>query len=187
VGWLLLAALLIMWAAFLFPTWRRTPGDTVKDFERNMDLLAETEGGEGRWIVTPRKGMTFIGPKARAQARARERRRRVLIVLVESVALTALIGLVPPLRMMWYATAALLVALGAYVWLLVSITGRRGADRVPAQVAAPARPKPARHRFAADASARTARASYNGLSTFGTDDRAPIVVKPASAVGASSV
>jgi hypothetical protein len=105
---LLLAALGIMWAAFLLPTWRRYPGNTVKDFERNMDLLAETEGsGQGRWIVTPRKGMTFVGPKARAQARARERRRRILVVLIESIVLTGLIGMVPPLRAMWYATAVL--------------------------------------------------------------------------------
>src|SRR4029450_9986176 len=95
-----------MWAAFLIPSWASPPSKTdksVKDFERNMDMLAETES-PGRWIVTPRKGTTFIGLRARAQARARERRRRVLMVLIESLVLTALIGLVPPLRAVWDGT-----------------------------------------------------------------------------------
>ena len=39
----------------------------MKDFERNMNMLAETES-QGRWIVTPRKGTTFVGRRARAQA-----------------------------------------------------------------------------------------------------------------------
>jgi len=190
VSWLLLAALGTMWAAFLLPTWRRYPGNTVKDFERNMDLLAETEGsGEGRWIVTPRKGMTFVGPRARSQARARERRRRILVVLIESIALTGLIGLVPPLRAMWYATAVLLVALGAYVWLLVSMKAGHSAARapaVPSEVAAAARARPARHRYVADASGRTARAAYNGLATLG-EDHGPVVVKSASTVGVAGV
>jgi len=95
----------------------------MKDFERNMNMLAETES-QGRWIVTPRKGTTFVGRRARALARARERRRRVLVVLIESLALTALIGLVPPLRAMWYATAILLVLLGGYVWALVTMRVR---------------------------------------------------------------
>jgi len=145
VGWLLLAALVILWAAFLIPSWRGSSGTmtdkTMKDFERNMNMLAETES-QGRWIVTPRKGTTFVGRRARAQARARERRRRVLVVLIESLALTALIGLVPPLRAMWYATAILLVLLGGYVWALVAMRTRtaeaRGTARADEAAAAPA-------------------------------------------------
>jgi len=189
VGWLLLAALGVVWAAFLLPSWRRTR-NSVKDFERNMDLLAETEtSGEGRWIVTPRKGMTFVGARARAQARARERRRRILVVLLESIVLTGLIGLVPPLRAMWYATAVLLMAVGAYVWLLISMKER--GEPVPEaarsrEIAAPALSRPARRRYAADASGRTARPAYNGLATLG-DDLGQIVVRPASTVGVAGV
>ena len=54
VGWLLLAALVVLWAAFLVPSWKGSPDKSMKDFERNMDLLAGTES-QGRWIVTPRK------------------------------------------------------------------------------------------------------------------------------------
>ena len=195
VSWLLLAALVVMWAAFLLPTWRASSGNamprrTVKDFERNMDLLAETEGSEGRWIVTPRKGMTFVGPKARAQARALERRRRILVVLVEGFVLTGLIGLVPPLRTMWLATAILLLALGAYVWLLLAMKARRAEGpglAHPHGANDHARPRPARQRFAADASGRTARPVYKGLSTFAADEFGPIVVKPASTAGVAGV
>ena len=196
MGWLLLAALVIMWAAFLIPSWRGSPGTmtdkSMKDFERNMNMLAETES-QGRWIVTPRKGTTFVGRRARALARARERRRRVLVVLIESLALTALIGLVPPLRAMWYATAILLVLLGGYVWALVTMKMRAAESRGPARAheAAAATPataglRPARQRYAADASNRTARRSFNGLPALG-DELVNIVVKPAAGVDAARV
>ena len=191
MGWLLLAALVILWAAFLLPSWAN-PSKTdrsMKDFERNMDMLAETES-PGRWIVTPRKGTTFIGLRARAQARARERRRRVLVVLIESLVLTALIGLVPPLRAMWYASATVLVLLAGYVWALLTMKARADAhDPVRSRetaATAPASPRPARQRYAADASNRTARRSFNGLPAFG-DDLANIVVRPAAEVDAARV
>ena len=192
MGWLLLVALVVLWAAFLVPSWASSPNKadkSMKDFERNMDLLAETES-PGRWIVTPRKGTTFIGLRARAQARARERRRRVLIVLIESLVLTALIGLVPPLRAMWYATATLLVLLGSYVWALLTMKARADAHdparpRETAATAA-ASPRPARQRYAADASNRTTRRSFNGLPAFG-DDLVNIVVRPAAEVDAARI
>jgi hypothetical protein len=189
VGWLLLVALLIMWATFLIPSWRGSPDKSMKDFERNMDMLAETEA-QGRWIVTPRKGTTFMGRRGRAQARARERRRRVLMVLIESIVLTTLIGLVPPLRAMWYATAILLVLLGGYVWALLTMKAQADAHDParPRETAAtaPARPRPARQRYAADASNRTARRSFNGLPALG-DDLVNIVVKPAAEVDAARI
>jgi hypothetical protein len=192
VGWLLLVALLILWAAFLIPSWASPPTKTdksMKDFERNMDMLAETES-QGRWIVTPRKGTTFIGLRARAQARARERRRRVLMVLIESLVLTALIGLVPPLRAMWYATGTLLVLLVGYLWALLTMKARADAHDParPRETAAtaPASPRPTRQRYAADASNRTARRSFNGLPAFG-DDLVNIVVRPAAEADAARV
>ena len=192
MGWLLLVALVVLWAAFLVPSWASSPNKadkSMKDFERNMDLLAETES-PGRWIVTPRKGTTFIGLRARAQARARERRRRVLIVLIESLVLTALIGLVPPLRAMWYAPATLFVLLAGYVWALLTMKAQADAHDParPRETAAtaPASPRPTRQRYAADASNRTARRSFNGLPAFG-DDLVNIVVRPAAEVDAAGI
>ena len=40
MGWMLLAALVVLWAAFLIPSWRGSSDKSMKDFERNMDLLA---------------------------------------------------------------------------------------------------------------------------------------------------
>lgn len=192
MGWLLLVALVVLWAAFLVPSWASSPNKadkSMKDFERNMDTLAETES-QGRWIVTPRKGTTFIGMRARAHARACERRRRVLVVLIESLVLTALIGLVPPLRAMWYATGFLLVLLGGYVWALVTMKAQADAHDPArpreAAATAPASPHPARQRYAADASNRTARRSFNGLPAFG-DDLVNIVVRPAAEVDAAGI
>jgi hypothetical protein len=188
VGWLLLAALVSLWAAFLVPTWRGSSDKSMRDFERNMDLLAGTES-QGRWIVTPRKGMTFMGPRARAVVRARERRRRVLTVLIEALVATALIGLVPPLRSMWYATALVLMLLGAYVWALLTMKARADHMRSPAQPVAGAVPvasAPARQRYAAEGSSRTARPAFNGLPAFG-DDLVNIVVRPAAEADAARV
>jgi len=183
VSWLLLAALGMIWAAFLLPRERRGgTRRTVEDFERDMDLLAQTGGhGRGRWIVTPQKGVAFLGPKARAKQRARERRRRVFVVLLEAITATLLIGLVPPLRPMWYVTAILLLLLAAYVWLLLWIK-ERGPDaqtlertrlvRVP-----DAGPSPQPTRYVADAASRRPRPAFNGLTL---DDRegGEIVVRP---------
>lgn len=76
----------------------------------------------------PRQGERFLGPSSRARARARERRRRVFTVLLETVGLTALIGLFPPLRAMWILTGILLVVLGAYVGMLLRL---RAASSTP--------------------------------------------------------
>jgi hypothetical protein len=190
MGWLSLAGLGILWAALLLATGRRrSPHRSVEDFERGMDLLAETDrSGQGRWIVTPRKGVPLLGPQARAQVRARERRRKVFVFFLESIGLSFMIGLVPPLRPVWYVTAMLATLLGAYVWMLLSIKQRRPetpVQRAEAVRTVPERPRPVRHRYASDAAGRT-RPVFNGLGTFATDDAVTITVKRATEVGANA-
>ena len=167
MSWLMLAALGMMWAAFLLPNRKHSPSNSVKDFERDMDLLADTEG-RGRWIVTPKKGMAFIGPRARAQARARERRRRVFVFLLESIGLSFLIGLVPPLRAIWIGTGILLAILGVYSWMLISIRTRGSVRAMPEARPAPS-PAP--------------RAEL--ISTLDVDEE--VVVRPAREVGSVRV
>jgi len=130
VSWLLLAGLGILWAVFLLPgeRGRHSPGSSVEGFERDMELLAVTEQTQGRWIVVPKKGK-FIGTHARHRVRARDRRRRVFIFLLESIGLTFLIGLVPPLRVAWDLTMLLGALLVLYVWLLVSLRARERETR----------------------------------------------------------
>jgi hypothetical protein len=200
VDWLLLAAFGMMWAALLLPGPRRRARTTsVEEFERDMDLLAHAEAFErGRWIVTPRKGVPFLGSRDRARARARERRRRVFVFLLEIIALTFLIGVVPPLRAMWFASAAAGGVLLLYVWLLLSIKARsRSRSAAPAahsRPAAPARgaapaarsalapiPEPG-VRYVAEGNARTPRPTFNGLGSAEDEDSVHVVVLPASEV-----
>jgi hypothetical protein len=183
LDWLLLAALGIMWAAFLIPlsSRRRSLTTSVDEFERRMEFLAHAEanGTPGRWIVTPRKGARFIGDAERRRARIRDRRRRVLVFLIESIGVTFLVGLVPPLRVFWYASVGLVALLLAYMWLLISLKHR-------ASVAAEETAMTPRDRAAAFAARHVletrngrAAASHDGLQ--GADrDPVHVVVRPAS-------
>jgi hypothetical protein len=183
----MLAALGMMWVAYLLPRDRgRRTKRSVEVFGRNMELLAETGGHDrGRWIVTPQKGMAFLGPRGRAEQRARERRRRVFVVLIETIGLSFLIGLVPPLRSLWYVTMLGLVLLAAYVWMLLWIKQRAPHAEVLERnrvVKVPeARPSAPPAKYVADASSRTPRPAYHGL-TVDADDLVNIVVKPARTV-----
>ncbi len=187
MDWLLLAALGIMWAAFLLPLTarRRSMSASVEEFERKMEFLAHAEvnGTTGRWIVTPRKGARFIGDAQRRRARVRDRRRRVLVFLIEAIGVTFLMGLVPPLRVFWNLTVALAVLLGAYAWMLISLKHRTMAD--PSDVARNARvPRDRAAAFAAryviEGQNGRAREMFNGLEGLGESDRVHVVVRPAS-------
>jgi hypothetical protein len=156
-----------------------------------MELLAQAEshGTEGRWIVTPRKGVRFMGPTQRHRARARQRRRQVFTFLLEAIGITFLIGLVPPLRVAWAVSGAFAALLAIYVWLLLTIKHRESAFRTAPHrhqrtQAAPSRPAP-QPRYVAEGSSTWARPSINGLGMLGEGDRVHVVVLPSEAtVGA---
>lgn len=195
-GWLPLAGLGIMWAAFLLPRRRSaSPEVSVEEFERRMRLLAEADRPAGRWIVAPAKGARFLGPRERARARARARRRRVFAFLLESVTLTFLIGSVPPLRPVWYATAFLAGVLALYVWLLLWLKAQEGSARErfataggPGRGAAPAPGRAAAaiaraQRYVAEGVGRIPRPTWNGLGSAGDDDLVHVVVRRVGAGG----
>ena len=193
MGWLLLAGLGIMWVAFLLPSGRRrhAPQASVDDFEHRMELLAlaETQGTSGRWIVTPRKGVRFVGTAERKRARARERRRQVFTLLLESIGITFLIGLAPPLRAVWSVTAALGVLLAMYVWLLLAMKHQRPAAHPHEQARATnqqpsPRQRPASLRHAAEGRSSWARPTLNGMGTLGEGDRVHVVVHAAGPANA---
>jgi Flp pilus assembly protein TadB len=188
VEWVLLAALGIMWVAFLMPVGRkRSEASSVEDFETRMEQLAyaEVHGTTGRWIVTPRKGARFVGTNQRQRARARARRRQVFVFMLESIGITFLIGIVPPLRIVWYLAGFLGLLLVLYVWLLVSMKARAASaidDERTAVTAAPARPPsvgPARYVGAGPTG--HARATFNGLGSVGEGDTVHVVVRAAEA------
>lgn len=78
-----------------------------------------------RRVLMPRSDERFLGTRDRARSRMLERRRRVMTLLLEGIGLTALIGLVPPLREMWVVSGFLVLLLGAYVWMLLQLKARR--------------------------------------------------------------
>jgi hypothetical protein len=187
VEWLLLGAFAMMWVAFFWPVrGRRSEKRTVQDFERRMELLAysEVHGTAGRWIVTPRKGVRFLGPQDRHRARVRERRRRVFVFLLEGLGISFLIGLVPPLRAIWIATGVFAGLVLVYTWALLAIKARAANPHEQVRAArVPAKPTPARPRYVADGLRAHPRQVFNGLGTLGEGDRVHVVVKTADALG----
>ena len=198
MDWLLLAALGIMWAAFLIPVGRTrlSPKTSVHQFEYGMELLAQVDthqGSSGRWIVTPRKGTPFLGNSERKRARARERRRRVFVFLLESIGILFLIGLVPPLRsIFWTLTLGLGAVLVVYIWFLLWI---KRSDAMEAREAHPHRraraarapehlpgAAPIGARYVAEGPSNYARATYNGLDSLNEGDLVHVVVHSAGSL-----
>ncbi|HEX5937462.1 MAG TPA: hypothetical protein VFZ75_07225 [Actinomycetota bacterium] len=188
MDWLFLLALGIMWGAALIPLTkrRRSTSASVEDFERRMEFLAHAEvnGTTGRWIVTPRKGARFIGDAERRRARILDRRRRVFVFLLEAIAVTFLMGLVPPLRIVWNVSLALAILLGVYVWMLIALKRRSEAEADPRAAARNARlPEDRAAAFAAryviEGPNGHARERFNGLEGLAESDRVHVVVRPA--------
>lgn len=123
MDWLSLAALGIIWAILLVPDpQRREPPSPLR---RQMSIEQEDFRHPGRWILAPRRGSRFVGRRTRARLRARERRRNVVLVLLEAIGLTGLIGLFPPLRGMLLVTAILGGLLFVYMVLVLRFTRGR--------------------------------------------------------------
>jgi Flp pilus assembly protein TadB len=182
MDWLFLVALGVVWAAFLVPDHGKgtSPEGSVEEFGRKMELLAETERAD-RWVVTPRKGVRFIGTKARQRARIREKRKRILLFLIEATGVSFLIGLVPPLHAVWTLAFGFAGLTALYVWLLLRLrhletVGRPGLPREDAQVAVGRRhPNGRYHR-----SGSRVRETYAGLPIFDRDDEyVHVIVQPA--------
>jgi hypothetical protein len=126
VDWLLLAGLVIMWAALLLPLPKRKRTTTYGDLAMFTN----------RRVIMPEPGQPFLG-SGRTRARARERRRRVFTVMLETLGLTFLIGLFPPLRAMWSVSAVVAGLLVIYMWMLIRMKAEREAGRSAAPAAGP--------------------------------------------------
>ena len=128
-----------------------------------------------------------MGQAERKRARVRERRRQVFTFLLEAIGFTFLIGLVPPLRVVWGVAAVFVVLLAVYVWLLLTVkhraamiratpdprSARQGSARARHARRAPA------HRYVAEGRSTWAGPSFNGLGTVGEGDRVHVVVRTA--------
>ena len=179
VEWLLVGALVFIWAAFLYSPGRRSssPSASVEEFERNMDLLADTERAAGRWIVAPRKGERFMGDTQRNRRRSRERRRRIFVTLLEAIGLTLLIGVFPPLRGMWILTAVLTGVLVLYVVVLLKVKQtERWRDANPAPSAVSSRIR-----------SSLPRALYDERGALDEYDLVHVIVRPAGQLQAAGI
>ena len=142
MDWMLLGILVIIWVTFLFSGSTRTRSSVR--FHDGMTMLARVQNQAGKRVLMPRSDERFLGPRDRARARLRERRRRVLVVLLEGIGLTALVGAFPPLRAMWVVTALLIALLGLYVWTLLQLRATAGTQMpLPVTVTIPDVPEPA--------------------------------------------
>ena len=112
LSWLLLVALAMLWAAFLNPTKKASPAESVREFERHMGRL----GGE---LGSAATGSVAEGTRPLAGHRIR-RRRRAFTLLTQLWALTLLVGIAPPLRRLWFVSGVLMLALAAFVWVLLT-------------------------------------------------------------------
>jgi hypothetical protein len=123
LGWLFVVALVIIWGIFLLPFGRfRTSASSLEEFERSMDLLAETQRrGPGRWVVMPRKGAPIKDFRDLSRARIRRRRRNILAGLAEASGLFLLMGFFPPLHGMLVPGLVLLGLLLLYMTLLARV------------------------------------------------------------------
>ena len=182
--WLLLAALGIMWAAFLVPSGAgRSEAHRSIDFERRMELLANAEvhGTTGRWIVTRARGFGSSAPTSGTAHVPANAGGGSSSSCWRRSCLTFLIGLVPPLRPMWSApprwersdplrVAALLSAIKARARPAPS----RPRDRQRALAAAPS----ASRRRGPTADARHDRRS-TGWTASATGEPVHVVVRTA--------
>ena len=133
MDWLLVSTVVIIFAAYALPPRlaRGRARSSIEEFNKTMGVLEQTERAGGRWIVAPRKGEAFVGRRERARARARARRRRVLMVLLEALALTLLIGTFPPLHGMWILSGVVTILLGVYVLMLMDVKRHEEARPIP--------------------------------------------------------
>jgi hypothetical protein len=142
LGWLFVAGLVIIWGIFLLPYGRfASAGSSVEEFERSMDVLAETHrSGSGRWVVMPRKGAAIKDFRGLSKARIRRRRRQILAGLAEATGLFLLMGVFPPLHAMLVPGLVLLGVLLLYLSLLARV---KAAESERARVLAVARARAA--------------------------------------------
>jgi hypothetical protein len=100
---------------------------------------------------------------------------------LDSIALTSLIGVAPPLRPMWFVAAGLGAVLILYVWVLLSLKGRA---HTPGRVPATVKGQSSRTiglTSSEDRNAAPSRPAFHDLDIFGDDEPVHVVVRTASA------
>lgn len=138
---MILVVLALIWAVVLVPPMLRAraearPADSISHFRRHLNVLQRT----GPTAVRPANTLripNFVpaapapsyrmsrnySPEAARRSRTLKRRRDVLFTLLAAMGVTLVLGLIPPLRMLWAAHVVLDLMFGVYVALLVRARG----------------------------------------------------------------
>lgn len=112
------------------------PGDSISHFERHLHVLqrtgpravrsANTAGIASFVPRTPAPTYRLTrnySPEAARRARTLKRRRDVLFTLLAAMGATLVLGLLPPLRMLWALHVVLDLVFAAYVAMLIRARG----------------------------------------------------------------
>lgn len=120
----MIVLLALAWLVVLVPVVARprlesSPLDGVRSFEQAMGILANTRGDRqqmpGRWVMVP-KGM---GQGVKTRRHRLVRKRRLMFErLVLALGATLVLGLIPPLRALWWASLVMLVVTAGYAAML---------------------------------------------------------------------
>lgn len=136
---MVLLILALIWAVVLVPPMLRArsearPADSIGNFRHQLSVLRRT----GPTVVPPAHALRLSGfagaapaptyrmartysPEAARRARTMRRRRDVLLTLVAAMALTLLLGLLPPFRAVLWLQVASDLAFAAYVGMLIKM------------------------------------------------------------------
>ena len=136
---MVLLILAVIWAVVLVPPMLRArsearPADSIGNFRHQLSVLRRT----GPAVVPPAHALRLSGfaaaappptyrmarsysPEAARRARTMRRRRDVLFTLVAAMALTLLLGLLPPFRAVLWLHVACDLAFAAYVGMLIKM------------------------------------------------------------------
>lgn len=137
----LVALLAFLWALVLLPPLLKardnTSLGTVNTFNRGMRALGSNRDSTftgGRYVLTPMTPLDAPNPRL-----VTYRRRRVFSGLIAGLGCTLVLGAVPGLRMFWWASLILAIAVGGFAAFLVSEKSRsdrmklQGTNRTPYQ------------------------------------------------------
>lgn len=122
----LVALLAFLWALVLIPPLLRardnTSLGTVNTFNRGMRALGSNRDSTftgGRYVLTPMTPLDAPDPRL-----VTYRRRRVFSAMISGLGCTLVLGAVPGLRMIWWASLVLAIAVGGFAAFLVSEKSR---------------------------------------------------------------
>lgn len=131
MGVVVLVVLAAIWAAFLLPPILRDrqnnrPAGSIYDFRRQLHVLARSSpagggasGMRGVASVPYRPSVAVVGARRLSRQRTIRRRRDIMLGLLVAMGGSLVLGLLPPLRVLWVVHAVLDVLFVAYVGMLV--------------------------------------------------------------------